>query len=284
MILDGDFDIFEGISKAAKFTGKRTVRFTSNIRNYTLDNRNILGAAAQVLDNEGKSLYNCVVVFDTADTVYRCGTYYAPGYTLPVKYHKSQRIEDRGVRIKNNSFELFVDRTETRDSNFYNRKTGNNELTHYYYIFTKAESLKKIESIDCEQYNSVKHDTAVQNTNKIESATESFNGHHHIQFTTGVYRNNDGLFAKANVNGRTLVISMNNVEMKISEPNRWAPYYIYRPILKGRGTTIKNNFFDVDVVETQVVKKNSWNEAQQATVVDNKYVLVVNPETIKKTK
>ena len=283
MILDSDFDIISKANDTILFIGTRRVVFTSNVRILEIDGKRYYAAGANIVNNDGDLLYHCEVVFDREDVIYHRGTYYGPAYSTPVAYKNGQRT-GHGLRIKDHSFELDSKNTDIHESKFYNRKTGNWEITRNYRIYTTATSLKKIEDINVDAYRLVYYDTKVEDTNKIENATESFNGHYRIQFTTNVYRTNNGLFAKANIDGRTLVISMDNMEMKITEPSRWAPYYTYRPILKGRGTTIKNNFFDIDVVETQVVKKNDWDEAQQSTIVDNRYVLVINPKTIRKTK
>lgn len=284
MILDSDFDIISRVNDAIFFTGTRQVVFTSNIRNIEIEGERYDAAQAKIINNDGDLLYRCEVVFDREDVIHIPGTYYASSYDLPAAYDKKGQRTGRGMRIKSRSFELHSKSTDVYESKFYNHKTGNWEITRNYRIYTTAASLKKIKDIDVEAYRLVYYDTKAEETRKIESVVENFNGHHRIQFMTGVYRNNDGLFAKADVDGKTLVISMDNVEMKITEPNRWAPYYTYRPILKGRGTTIKNNFFEVDVVETKVANKNTWDEDQEATLVEHRYVLVINPNTIVKTK
>ena len=281
MLLDSDFDIIKKVNDAAKFTGLRRVVFTSNIRNIEYDGGIYLAASAKVIDNDDELMYKVAVIFPREDVVHYAGTYYGPAYSVPVAYKKGAPVVDKdghikGMRIKGYSFELMSSETRTYETEFYNRKTGNREITKNYMIYATAASLKKIEPIHTEMYRLVEYDTVVEETKKIENAVKNFDGHRRVEFTTGVYNRNGYLYAKANVDGSILEISMMNVPMKTTEPNRWAPYYTYRPIINGRGCTIKGHCFDIDVVETKVSSKNEWNENEHATVVTHYYTLITN--------
>ena len=281
MLLDSDFDIIKKVNEAAKFTGLRRVVFTSNIRRIESEDGMCNAAMANVIDNNDELMYRVAVVFPNEDVIHHSGTYYGPAFSVPVAYKKGAPVVDKdgnvkGIRIKGYSFELMSSETRMAESEFYNRKTGNREITKKYSIYTTAASLKKIEPIHEEMYRLVEYDTTVEETKKIENEIKNYNGHHTVEFTTGVYNRNGYLYAKANVDGTILEISMMSIPMKTTEPNRWAPYYTYRPIINGRGCTIKGHRFDLDVVETKVNSKNEWDENEHATVVTHYYTLITN--------
>lgn len=294
MLLNDDINILGNASDMVKFTGHFRVMFTSNIykKEFSKEgNSRILDthyvANANVIIENSDKMYRCYIEFPVEDVIGYYGNYYLP------KNYKNDTCLEHGRHIKDRWFVLYSSITIVNTYKVYNVLTTQFETTKTYCLQVRANTLQEIMSIDTVPYQLILKDTTYEDTEKIEDPILSFEGIHKLRFTTGVYEKytlnigsqylND-LFAKAEIAGVNVVVSMGNLKMKVIEANKWQPYTVYRPVVNGKGTTIKDHHFEVEVIDTQVKTRNVWDKDKQKTIVSHEYILTINPTTFKKIK
>lgn len=296
MLLDQDFDIIENVSDSVKFVGHFRVVFTSNIYQKEVctskngASKNYLVANANVIIEGTDTMYRCYIEFPAEDIIRHSS--YNGTYWLPIAYNGGQRTT-HGTRLKGFSFEIDSVLTNIDRYKRYNSRTGQFETTSYYRISVKADTLKKIENLDTTPYQLIMYDKSYEDTVIVEDTPLSFDGHHKIQFTSGIYRKNvitnhdiysEYYFANAVIADVKVAFIFNGFEMNVIEASRWCPYTAYRPVISGKGATLKGHTFDLDVVDTQVTTRYTYDEERQVSIAKHSYVLVINPKTITRVR
>lgn len=296
MLLDQDFNIIENVSDSVKFVGHFRAVFTSNIYQKDVYNSKngtskiYLVANANLIIEGTDKMYRCYVQFPKDDIFFYNSS--SGGYYLPATYIKGQRTT-HGTRLKGFSFEIDSVLTNIDRYKRYNLRTGQFETTSYYRISVKADTLKNIENLDTTPYQLIMYDKSCEDTVIVEDAPLSFNGHHRIQFTSGIYRTpvitdcgvySEYYFANAVVADVKVAFVFNSFEMNMIEASRWCPYTVYRPVISDKGATLKGHTFDLDVVDTQVSTIYTYDEERQVSIAKHSYVLVINPKTITRVR